>query len=116
MEILKKIKSVKLCLMAHPDNEIDSEFADRISDLEEIENQLQKDTWIKIESEKDLPKDTVIDVIIDSKPYQGFIYEARCGLLCCVENRYNQKELSEIIEVSFVTHFQQIVTPDLPTI
>jgi len=37
MNTLNKIKSVKLCLIAHPDNEIDSEFADRISDLEEIE-------------------------------------------------------------------------------
>jgi hypothetical protein len=39
-EILKKIRSVKLCLMAHPDNEPDSEFADRISDMEEIELEL----------------------------------------------------------------------------
>ena len=53
--ILEKIKSVKLCLMAHPDNELDSEFEDRISDLQEIENELSKDNWIKIESEKDLP-------------------------------------------------------------
>lgn len=33
---LQKLKSVLLCLQAHPDNEPDSEFADRISDLEEI--------------------------------------------------------------------------------
>lgn len=42
--LLEKIKSLKLCLMAHPDNEEYSEFADRISDLEEIENELSKDT------------------------------------------------------------------------
>lgn len=36
-ELLQKIKSVKLCLMAHPNNEKDSEFADRIRDLVEIE-------------------------------------------------------------------------------
>lgn len=52
--ILEKIKSVKLCLMAHPDNEQDSEFSDRISDLEEIENELLKDTiefaeWLREE-------------------------------------------------------------------
>jgi len=41
-EVLKKIKSIKLCLMAHPNNEVDSEFADRISDLEEIEIELSK--------------------------------------------------------------------------
>lgn len=39
-EILTRINSVKLCLMAHPDNVADSEFADRISDLEEIEKEL----------------------------------------------------------------------------
>ena len=40
-ELLQKIKSVKLCLMAHPDNSLNSEFADRISDLEEIESSLK---------------------------------------------------------------------------
>jgi hypothetical protein len=37
--ILEKIKSIKLCLMAHPDYEYGSEFEYRISDLEEIENE-----------------------------------------------------------------------------
>jgi hypothetical protein len=44
-EVLKKIKSIKLCLMAHPNNEVDSEFADRITDLEEIQIELSKDKW-----------------------------------------------------------------------
>lgn len=35
-EIIKKLQSVKLCLIAHPDNEVNSEFEDRIIDLEEI--------------------------------------------------------------------------------
>lgn len=35
-EIVSKLKSVQLCLMAHPDNEPYSEFEDRIDDLEEI--------------------------------------------------------------------------------
>lgn len=39
-EILDTIKSTKLCLMAHPDNEEGSEFADRIDDLEGIEVKL----------------------------------------------------------------------------
>ena len=57
MEILNKIKSVKLCLIAHPDNEQDSEFADRISDLEEIENELSKENWIKLNKKAtNLPK------------------------------------------------------------
>jgi len=41
-EILDTIKSVKLCLMAHPDNEEGSEFADRIEDLEDIETRLRR--------------------------------------------------------------------------
>ena len=36
-----KINSVLLCMMAHPDNQPDSEFADRIDDLIEIQNQLK---------------------------------------------------------------------------
>jgi len=63
MNILNKIKSVKLCLIAHPDNGKDSEFADRISDLEEIENELSKNKWVKLNSEDDLPKtDKTIDL------------------------------------------------------
>ena len=49
-EILNKIKSVKLCLMAHPDNQEDSEFEDRISDLIDIEHELQKRSY----SEEDM--------------------------------------------------------------
>lgn len=50
-DILRKIKSTRLCLMAHPDNEEHSEFADRISDLEKIEDELSKikTDWIKVE-------------------------------------------------------------------
>lgn len=36
--ILRKLLGLKLMLIVHPDNEIDSEFADRIEDLEEIDN------------------------------------------------------------------------------
>lgn len=38
--LLRKIQSVKLCLMVHPDYEPDSEFEDRIDDLQEIEDSL----------------------------------------------------------------------------
>lgn len=41
-EVLRKINSVFLCLQSHPDNEINSEFADRINDLIEIESFVQK--------------------------------------------------------------------------
>jgi len=41
-EIKEKLFSIKQCMMAHPDNEQDSEFADRISDLEELEQGIDK--------------------------------------------------------------------------
>lgn len=40
-DILSKLKSVELCLSAHPHNEPNSEFADRITDLIEISEQLK---------------------------------------------------------------------------
>lgn len=51
-EILNKIKSVKLCLMAHPDNQEDSEFEDRILDLIDIEHELQKSSYSEEEVKK----------------------------------------------------------------
>lgn len=39
-QLLKKIESIKLCLLAHPDNKENSEFSDRISDLEELEKEV----------------------------------------------------------------------------
>jgi hypothetical protein len=40
-EILRKISSLKLNLMVHPDNQPNSEFEDRISDLEAIDQALK---------------------------------------------------------------------------
>jgi hypothetical protein len=40
-DLIKKIFSVKQCLMAHPDNEQNSEFEDRISDLQDVEDSLK---------------------------------------------------------------------------
>lgn len=39
--IKQKLHSIELCLSAHPDNEENSEFADRISDVEEIQKEVQ---------------------------------------------------------------------------
>lgn len=39
--LIDKLISVKQCLMAHPDNEENSEFEDRISDLQDIEDSLK---------------------------------------------------------------------------
>lgn len=38
--MIQIVRSVKWTLMAHPDNEENSEFADRISSLEELEQAL----------------------------------------------------------------------------
>jgi hypothetical protein len=96
MKMLKKIKSIKLCLMAHPDNEIGSEFADRISDLEEIENELSNKGWIKIELGKNIPDEDLWmvlggEVIFVSK--EEFIP---------VNHKY--------------THYHELFKPVLPTI
>ncbi|WP_407505086.1 NUMOD4 domain-containing protein [Elizabethkingia meningoseptica] len=74
----------------------------------------QKSDWTRIESEEDLPKDKTIDVIINDECYQGYIYEGQGGLFCCVENRYNSTEIAEIIEASYVTHYQPIIKPKPP--
>ena len=39
-EIVSKLRSIKLSLTAHPDNEPNSEFADRIDTLSEIIDEL----------------------------------------------------------------------------
>jgi len=53
IEELKKLNSIKLCLMAHPDNESDSEFEDRINDCDEIIDSL---TSIELPSDEDIDK------------------------------------------------------------
>jgi len=40
-DLIDKVISVKQCLMAHPDNEVNSKFEDRISDLQDIEDSLK---------------------------------------------------------------------------
>lgn len=42
-KIKQKLRSIELCLSAHPDNEEHSEFADRISDLKEIQKEVKLD-------------------------------------------------------------------------
>lgn len=51
--LLSKIRSVKLCMMAHPDNTEDSEFSDRISDLEKIEEEYETESP-KVDGEEGL--------------------------------------------------------------
>lgn len=41
-EIIEKLIRIKMCIMVHPDNTEDSEFEDRIIDLEDIENALKQ--------------------------------------------------------------------------
>lgn len=53
LRIFRKLRSVLLCLTAHPDNEPHSEFADRIEDLEKIINfDLPKEFDKKEENQK----------------------------------------------------------------
>jgi hypothetical protein len=39
-QILSKLRSIELCLSAHPDNEEHSEFSDRISDLQTLQKEV----------------------------------------------------------------------------
>lgn len=70
--------------------------------------------WIKIESENDLPKDQPIDVIIDSEPYQGFVYEGYSEWFCIIENRYKSKNIEDLVEANIITHYQSIQKPKPP--
>ena len=58
-QILSKLRSVELCLSAHPDNEEHSEFSDRISDIQELQKEVSnliewKKSAMNIFSEIDL--------------------------------------------------------------
>ena len=55
-----------LCLSTHPDNEPNSEFADRIDDLELI---IEHERRL---SEIQLPTEEEITSYVDSTPYYGF--------------------------------------------
>ena len=47
-----KIRALILCLEAHPDNEPDSEFADRLSDLYSLESDIEDYVNEKLEGNK----------------------------------------------------------------
>jgi len=100
--ILEKIKSLKLCLMAHPDYEYGSEFADRISDLEEIEDELSKDNWIKIKNEEDLPKEKDSYWVVDKS---GSIEKV---------TYHGKDDLSIRIWQTQFTHYYPRIKPNFP--
>ncbi len=54
-QISRKLNSIKLCLQAHPDNQPDSEFEDRIYDIEYIEQQLsaERERYDELKSKYD---------------------------------------------------------------
>jgi hypothetical protein len=92
--ILEKIKSIKLCLMAHPDYEYGSEFEYRISDLEEIENELSNKGWVKIE-------------------FGNIIPDADLWMVLGGEVVFVSKD--DFIPVNHkYTHYQGMYKPDLP--
>jgi len=116
--------------MAHPDNEIDSEFADRISDLEEIENELLNDNWISTKDRLPSKGDTVLIVRdyrkwdIKRKPYVGFAnvgfleIETEIGGPNALSGYHKLKgiyfSVPAILHPESVTHWMNI--PDLPLI
>jgi hypothetical protein len=74
-EIKQKLNSIKLCLMAHPDNEPHSEFEDRISTLDEIIDSL---TPIELPSDEEI-EEMSIKIFVRSIPdyEEGFIDGAK---------------------------------------
>lgn len=70
--------------------------------------------WISVENQNDLPKDNPIDVIINSEPYQGFVYQGRSELFCIIDNRYKSSTIEDCIEANKITHFKPIINPKLP--
>jgi len=55
-KVLTKLKSLKLSMIAHPDYEHDSEFGDRVTDLEEIEVEIAKSQEERSYGEEDVIK------------------------------------------------------------
>lgn len=86
---LEKLNSLLLCLSAHPDNEPDSEFADRISDLEELieseKSESLRHVWRNTEFSKPLAyqtghwdgkkSDTILIQDVHGNIYTGTYYE-----------------------------------------
>ena len=62
LEIIRKLKSVELCLTAHPDFETGSEFEDRVLDLQEIQQVLKIPVVI-------VPEGTVCDNCEEVRPF-----------------------------------------------
>jgi ribosomal protein L23 len=61
--IIKKLKSLRLNLEVHPDNEENSEFADRISDLDSIIQALSEPS--ELQKEHDRYKELYYDVSVE---------------------------------------------------
>lgn len=70
--------------MAHPDNEEHSEFADRISDLEEIEEMLSKNGWIDANKEQPL--------LVENEDYSPNVLAICNGQLMVMCYCYNTSE------------------------
>jgi hypothetical protein len=85
-KVLIKINSVKLCLMAHPNNEVNSEFADRILDLQEIEIEL-----LKYQQERSYSKEEIMNALhsVELKYNRDFtkIYEGVSKYLKELKNK-----------------------------
>ena len=97
--MLQKIRSVKLCLMAHPDNEPNSEFEDRISDLEEIEKELK----LKLETGNNT-KPVLCDFTLNY-----IIKDCKIRLNVLEQRKQTTSTLGRITEMQvFIVHLQQM--------
>ena len=81
----------------------------------EIDQIAKKNTeWIKVLNIDEIPKDTIVDVIFNKEPYQGYIYKARSEWFCILENRYKSTSFEECIKAEYITHYQHIIIPNIP--
>ena len=105
--INQKLRSIELCLSAHPHNEPDSEFADRISDLQELPDIISKEiehseingilTGLKICKEMWAQGTISHETISENEKYYSEQIESQsCGLLPSELLKQNQ-EMRELL-------------------
>ncbi len=90
--MIQIVRSVKGTLMAHPDNEENSEFADRISSLEELEEELSMSGDSPRFSDVDIAKVACSEMGIDWNEEED-IYDAVRIKIWCQGAQWMQKAL-----------------------
>lgn len=90
--MIQIVRSVKGTLMAHPDNEDNSEFADRIDSLEELEQALSKSDVSHRFSDLEIAKAACLEMGIDFDEEED-IYDAIRIKIWCEGASWMQKAL-----------------------